>query len=544
MLYKDNKAYVEIVNGATVPFLPTYAPQNGERLNERKKKSVRLSGIYYKLAEGLVDDNEAEAMKKRAGRVYGCCLKREVAVNAEGYAYNIHTQRCRDRNCVECQRVRAFGLQQKIRDITPALIAETDPSDALIFGTLTIKNPHIKDLKLCLKVMSKAFARMLARKDFKRVVVGGFRCFEVTRGEAGSELCHPHIHFLLQVKKGYFPTTSPLYIKNDVWAEAWTDCLDLEFKKHNEAEEKKYIQSLKREEIKDQGKLEDLIKIMTENNKKAYVKNTFNFNRLDYPNGRAFVKILRVQTPESARQKLKNPKYASIGTLQTEGDQVINYVLKYTAKEDENSPKALVKNDPWFYEYDQQIKNIRAISFFGIYKTLISKIENQEYDEQDIKAEIENNGENSFYSAIYDDDHKYILIKTTKTETLEKKRFNMVKSAFNTLKTQIESKIIILDIIEQSIKKRDIFKTQEEIGNINILSERIFKTFKRLEKLGEVKEEKHGFNQSFHNYNFSDEIYRPISDVLNPEKIAEIERIRREILGAVEIVNFEDNPIF
>jgi hypothetical protein len=44
-------------------------------------------------------------------------------------------------------------------------------------------------------------------------------------------------------------------------------------------------------------------------------------------------------------------------------DQIINYVLKYTAKEDEGFKKALVKNDDWFFEYDKQIKNIRAISF-------------------------------------------------------------------------------------------------------------------------------------------------------------------------------------
>jgi hypothetical protein len=43
-------------------------------------------------------------------------------------------------------------------------------------------------------------------------------------------------------------------------------------------------------------------------------------------------------------------------------DQIINYVLKYTAKEDEGSKKHLLKM-MIFFEYDKQIKNIRAISF-------------------------------------------------------------------------------------------------------------------------------------------------------------------------------------
>jgi len=389
MLYENNKAYGAIVNTASVPFLPTYASQNGDRLNERKGKSLRLAKLYYIQADTL-ESNKAEAMRKRAGRVFGCCSRRELAVGAGGYAYNLHTHRCRDRNCVECQRVRAFVLQQKIREITPELIKQTDAKDGLIFGTLTVKNPLITELKDYLKILSKAFARLMRRKEFK-VGVGGFRCFEVTRGEAGSEFCHPHIHFLLQVKASYFSRNSSTYIKSEEWATAWTDCLKLEVEK--------------------------------------------------------------------------------------------------------------------------------------------------------IKSEL-NNNQAVFYSAVWDDDHKYIAFKTTEAEALEKKRSNMVKSAFNTLKIQIESKIRILDIIEQSIKKRDIFKTQEEINNINVLSERIFKTFKRLERLGEVKEEKSGFNQDFHNYNFSNEIYRSISDVLNPEKIAEIERIRREILEAVEVFDMTDNLPF
>ncbi|MEW2969326.1 hypothetical protein, partial [Pseudomonas aeruginosa] len=79
----------------------------------------------------------------------------------------------------------------------------------------------------------------------------------------------------------------------------------------------------------------------------------------------------------------ENRKYATVEMLQNQ-DQIVNYVLKYTAKEDEGSKKALVQNDAFFFEYDKQIKNIRAIAFFGVYKKLISELPPREYNEKEI----------------------------------------------------------------------------------------------------------------------------------------------------------------
>lgn len=493
MLYENNKAYEDNVNNGGVPFLATYAAQNGQRLNERKGKSIRLAKLYYLQAETL-EGGKADAMKKRAGRVFGCCSHRELAIGSGGYAYNLHTHRCRDRNCVECQRVRAFVLQQKIREITPELIAKTNSKDGLIFGTLTVKNPPITELKDYLKILSKAFARMMKRKEFKQVAIGGFRCFEVTRGESGEDFCHPHIHFLLQVTSAYFSRKSPLYINSDDWATAWTDCLKLEVEKT--------------------GRI---------------------FNYADYPSGKAFVKILRVQAPDYTRE---NRKYATIETLQKEGDQVINYVLKYTAKEDENSKKALVRGDAWFFEYDKQIKNIRAISFFGIYKTLIGELAPREYNEKEIKIDLDNN-QAKFYSAVWDDEHKYIAIETTEEEALNKKRTNTINSIKTTLLAQFESKNYILDIIIAAMNKGDFLTVNEEINNHNILAERTYKTFKRMEKAGELVERKSGFYQPFHDYLFKSVIYEKMESILTAE---ELENIKREIELNIEVV--EDNPPF
>lgn len=492
MLYENNKAYGDIVNTAKVPFLTTYASQNGERLNERKGKSIRLAKLYYLQADNL-EGGKADAMRKRAGRVFGCCSHREMAIGSGGYGYNLYSHRCKDRNCVECQRVRAFILQQKIREITPQLIAQTNAKDGLIFGTLTVKNPLITELKDYLKIMSKAFARLMRRKEFK-IGVGGFRCFEVTRGESGADFCHPHIHFLLQVKASYFARNSPLYINSDQWAAAWTDCLKLEVEKT--------------------GRI---------------------FNISDYPSGKAFVKILRVQAPDYTRE---NRKYATIETLQKDGDQVINYILKYTAKEDENSKKALVKNDSFFFEYDKQIKNIRAISFFGIYKKLIAELPPREYNEKEIKKDL-NANQAKFYSVIWDDDHKYVAIETTEEEALNKKRTNTINSIKATLTAQLQGKNYILDIIIAALKKGDFLTANEEIKNHNNLADRLYKTFKRMEKAGELIERHSGFYQHFHNYLFKSVIYEKMDDIITAE---ELEEIKKEIEKNIEVI--EDNPPF
>ncbi|MFX2606832.1 protein rep [Enterobacter asburiae] len=495
MLYKNNKAYGDNVNIGGVPFLATYAAQNGQRLNERKAKSLRLSKLYYKRAEAL-EGAESEAMKKRAGRVFGCCSKKEVAISDSGYCYTLHCNRCRDRSCQECQRLRAFVLQQKIRQILPDLIAQTDAKDGLIFGTLTVKNPLISELKDYLKILSKAFARMFKRKEFKQIFEGrgGFRCFEVTRGESGADYCHPHIHFLLQVKAAYFARNSPLYINSEKWAEAWTDCLKLEIEKTGRV-----------------------------------------FNYADYPSGKAFVKILRVQAVDYTRE---NRKYATVGMLEKQ-DNIINYVLKYTAKsDDENSKKALVKDDLWFFEYDKNIKNCRAVAFFGIYKTLISKLTPPSYDEKAIKEDL-NNNKAKFYTAVWDDDHQYLALESTEEKALEAKRHNTVSSIKATLKAQLKSKNYILNIIDLAFKKKDYITVQNEINAHNTLAVRVLKTFERLEKAGEVEKVKGGYLQHYHSFLFKSVIFECLPNLISE---SEIENIKKENEKIIEVI--ENDPPF
>ncbi|HHR5829650.1 TPA: protein rep [Providencia alcalifaciens] len=504
MLYiENNKALADKVKHTrSARTLEADATKNGKRLNERKARSIALSKIFYAQAEKIENENLALKMKKRAGRIYGCCSHREIAINSERYAYTLHTHRCKDRNCVECQRVRAFVLQEKIRAITPALIEQTHESDGLIFGTLTIKNPLLIELKKYLKLMSRAFARLMTRKKLK-AGRGGFRCFEITRGNI-KDHCHPHIHFLLQVDKKYFNNKGLYYMRAEEWAEEWTKCVEAEAKKAG-----------------------------------------LPFDRADYPNGRAFVKILRVQTAESVKNKNKKDykkQYATIADLQTEGDHVINYVLKYTAKEDEKSEKALVKNDQWFIEYDKQIKGIRAISFFGIYKDLIAGLPDFEYKEEDIRAQIECEEANEkrekvrVYSAIWCDDHQYVLSDQTLEEALNKKRLNIVNTIKRTLKIQIENQNISLNLIINSMKNKDYMITNEAIIELNKIKARTRATFERLEKTGEVKNLK-----DVYNYEFNAELINDLDPLFTE---SEIEQVIQQNKKAFDILDATINCPF
>ena len=104
---------------------------------------------------------------------------------------------------------------------------------------------------------------------------------------------------------------------------------------------------------------------------------------------------------------------------------------------------------------------------------------------------------------------------------------------------KFESKNYILDIMIAAMKKGDFLTVNEEIKNHNILADRTYKTFKRMEKAGELVEGKNGFYQSFHDYLFKSVIYEKMESIISAE---ELERIKKEIEFNIEVI--EDNPPF
>ena len=107
--------------------------------------------------------------------------------------------------------------------------------------TLTIKNPHISELRQTLDHMNKSWQRLIKRKEFMAVCDGWIRTTEVARPKLPREnkkskivYCpktknthaHPHFHIILMVKPSYF---SHGYLKQSDWVRLWRECLNVDY---------------------------------------------------------------------------------------------------------------------------------------------------------------------------------------------------------------------------------------------------------------------------------------------------------------------------
>ncbi|MEJ5174049.1 protein rep, partial [Erwinia sp. MYb416] len=191
-------------------------------ITDRKKESFKTANSF--IIRGRIEDNET--LTKRGERSLNCAQQRYI-VSVNGKAHTIFTHRCRSRHCQNCQRIKAFIWQEKMKEIIPELTLNFK-NGKYLFITFTVKNPKIKNLRSVLLCMSRAYAKMFQRKAF-RFVVGGIRSTEITRGKSGSDEAHPHFHAIICLKTTYFKKEN--YLSADEGGRHWGECLEAEFKK-------------------------------------------------------------------------------------------------------------------------------------------------------------------------------------------------------------------------------------------------------------------------------------------------------------------------
>lgn len=137
---------------------------------------------------------------------------------------------CRVPLCPICLGRRSMKWQAKTFKILPKLIEE-NPKSRFVLLTLTLKNPHITDLRATISEMQYAWKKLIQRKEW-RYVQGYIRSLEVTRQCINNDksnmtdYAHPHYHVLLMVKPSYFSTG---YIKHEDWVKVWQDCLGVDY---------------------------------------------------------------------------------------------------------------------------------------------------------------------------------------------------------------------------------------------------------------------------------------------------------------------------
>jgi len=303
---------------------------NGNRITERKKESFKTANSF--IIRGKIEENET--LTKRGERSLNCAQQRYVVV-VNGKAHTVFTHRCRSRHCSNCQRIKAYVWQMKMQEIIPELSINFK-NGKYLFITFTVKNPKITNLRLVLKCMSRAYAKMFQRKAF-RFVVGGIRSTEITRGKSGDDEAHPHFHAIICLKTTYFKKEN--YLSADDWGKHWGECLQSEYEKEG-----------------------------------------LDYNEKDYPKGFPRVDI-RVAKSADGKQEITNKNIAE------HGEQLINYVLKYSIKGSD-----LLKNgkaDKWFFEFDKQVKGIRMIAPVGVVKTMLGELERDQFDYYKEQAKIE-----------------------------------------------------------------------------------------------------------------------------------------------------------
>ena len=304
---------------------------NGDRITERKKESFKTANSF--IIRGKIEENET--LTKRGERSLNCAQQRYIVV-VNGKAHTVFTHRCRSRHCQNCQRIKAFVWQEKMKEIFPDLISKY-PNHKYLFITFTVKNPKLKNLKSVLICMSRAYAKMFQRKAFKKWFVGDIRSTEITRGNSGEDEAHPHFHALICVHPTYFKGSN--YMSADVWGQNWGECLEAEFKKEG-----------------------------------------LEYNAADYPKGFPRVDI-RLAKSADRKTDITNKN------ITEHGEQLINYVLKYSVKGSD-----LLKNgkaDAWFWEFDKQVKNIRMIAASGDIKKSLAKLERDQFDYYKEQEKIE-----------------------------------------------------------------------------------------------------------------------------------------------------------
>lgn len=96
------------------------------------------------------------------------------------------------------------------------------PTARWVLVTLTVPNCPIGDLRSTLGAMSKAWQRLIQRKEIADNMLGFVRSTEVTKEEKRNGYAHPHYHALILMKSAYF---SRGYIKQARWTELWMQAM-------------------------------------------------------------------------------------------------------------------------------------------------------------------------------------------------------------------------------------------------------------------------------------------------------------------------------
>lgn len=186
------------------------------------KKDAAYAGWVFKRAES------PEKFHKRGKRMTDCAeqLIFQRGHNEDGeVTWRLEEARfCRVRSCPICQWRRCLLWKARFYKSVPEL-QKRHPKARWVFGTFTLKNCEIGDLRSTISAMNKAWDRFRKTLMFANVE-GWIRTVEVTRNHVTGQ-AHPHFHVLFMVKSSYFKGTN--YKSTEAWSEAWGKAMRVDY---------------------------------------------------------------------------------------------------------------------------------------------------------------------------------------------------------------------------------------------------------------------------------------------------------------------------
>lgn len=178
-----------------------------------KNNSVLLSESFRRLEK-----------VSKADRVVMCGSSLKFNVCPEGHEMRLSWANfCRVRMCPMCSWRRSLLVAHQIKLVAHEAVQRKKMR--WLFLTLTIKNCSGDELQETINHLMDSYQRFTQRKLFKKVVIGWFRAFEVTRNILDNTY-HPHFHILLGVPPSYFTHG---YTKTEEWVELWKESLRVDY---------------------------------------------------------------------------------------------------------------------------------------------------------------------------------------------------------------------------------------------------------------------------------------------------------------------------
>lgn len=223
-------------------FFYTQAPPKGYDLQLCRLSNRDLVWDTHRTQTMFVEQiyNAENEFEKYAQRMFECSGWLKFGFNEKNGLVLKQANFCRVRYCPVCQWRKSLLWKALMYQSYPA-IREEHPKHRFIFLTLTIKNPHISELRSTLDLMNKSWKKLTKRKEFLAVCDGWIRTTEVARPKLPRKSkkdkiiycpktknthAHPHFHIILMVKPSYF---SHGYLKQSDWVRLWRECLNVDY---------------------------------------------------------------------------------------------------------------------------------------------------------------------------------------------------------------------------------------------------------------------------------------------------------------------------